>query len=133
MVLLVHGLLSLKIKLFLPPLLAPQGIYSGLLQKPPTGNLPPRTPHPGRKALEGENNKPQRTPLRQPRHHQEYDFDEDEENRPPPPQEPRDPEWGPTLSQLLHKWDLDLTRLRDTICQDLEDYRKRLGIHPSRF
>nr|AYA94812.1 MAG: E4 protein [Human papillomavirus] len=126
---LVLGQLNIKIKLFLPPLLAQQGIYTSLLQKPPTGNLPPRTPHPGRKALE-ENNK-QRTPTRPHRPHQDYDFDDDEENR--PPQDPKDPDWGPTLSQLLHKWDHDLTRLQNTICQDLDDYRKRLGIHQLRF
>ncbi|ADQ85956.1 E4 [human papillomavirus 131] len=125
----VNGLLSLKTKLFLLLSLAPHGLFSSPPPHRPPNSLPPRTPHTGRKALEGDN-KPVKTPNRQPQLHPDYDYDdENEENRPPAVPELRNPGWEPTLHQLLQKWDHDLTVLRDTVCRDLEDYKKRLGIH----
>nr|AYA94678.1 MAG: E4 protein [Human papillomavirus] len=54
--------------------------------------------------------------------------DENKENTPPEnPQEPKDNE-GP-LHRLLRKWEEDINRFRDTVWTDLEDFKKRLGIH----
>ncbi|AEM24597.1 hypothetical protein [Human papillomavirus 135] len=72
-------------------------------------------------------------PHRQPPR-QENDDDEDEEaeennkeNQPPENQEPRGP--GGPLHQLLTKWGRDIDQFRRTIWDDLEDFKRTLGIH----
>ncbi|ATQ38404.1 E4 [Gammapapillomavirus 14] len=124
-----NGLLNLKIKLCLPLLLALRGVSLSDLRLSPGG--PPRTPQLPRKHLEGDQSRHQRTPHRHPQQPPDYEVDDDEDNKENIPQNPeqRDPEWGPTLRQLLTKWDEDLNRLQRTVYHDLEDYRKRLGIH----
>nr|AYA93597.1 MAG: E4 protein [Human papillomavirus] len=98
----------------------------------------PRPPSTARKVLEGDPKKPNRapTPTRPPHPHLEYDVDDDDENQEnqEPPTRPLSDEeqrgnWGPTLHQLLEKWDQDLKRLQDTVIRDLNGYRQRLGIH----
>nr|AYA94382.1 MAG: E4 protein [Human papillomavirus] len=121
-----NGLLYLKTKLFVPLSLAPQGVPLGLLTRSP--GLPHRTTRASRKDLEVGNQKPHRTPNHPPRH-QQYDFDEDDEKE----NTPTDPEnnssnWEPTLRHLLKKWEEDLNHLQSTVCQDLDDYKRKLGI-----
>nr|AYA93716.1 MAG: E4 protein [Human papillomavirus] len=74
-------------------------------------------------------------PHRRPRPGEHEDDDEEEENEekenlPPenPPPEPNDNEEGP-LSQLLRKWAQDIDQFRNIIYRDLEDFKRRLGIH----
>ena len=125
-----NGLLYLKTKLFIPLSLAPQGVRLGLLTNSP--GLPHRTTRANRKDLEAVNQKPYRTPNHPPRH-QQYDFDEDDEkeNTIPTDTESHNQNWEPTLRQLLKKWEEDLTQLQRMVCQDLDDYKRKLGIHQS--
>ncbi|AAA79468.1 putative, partial [Human papillomavirus type 48] len=125
-----YGQLDLKTKLFLPLLLAPREIQIPLL-KAGSGSRPPAA----RRALEGDRaSQKTPTPSRPPPRHPDYESDDDEnrENLEPPTPHPEDEEqrgnWGPTLHQLLRKWDQDLQRLQDTVTHDLDDYRKKLGI-----
>ncbi|ATQ38370.1 ^E4, partial [Gammapapillomavirus 12] len=119
---------SIKIKLFLPLCLASQGLFPSLRRS----LSPPPTPHPHRKSLEREGEKPRRTPTpnRPPR--PTLNFDEDDENNkenlPPPEYEEEQQGAATTLHQLLRKWEVELDRFRDTVIQDLDAFKKRLGI-----
>ncbi|ATQ38363.1 E4 [Gammapapillomavirus 12] len=126
-----HGLLNLKIKLFLPLLPATHVLFPGLLPRP---GSPPRTPHPSRKALESDNVKPTKTPKVHRPHRPvgDFDYDAEKENqRPPQGDDEEEEEEQPdhcNLQSLLKKWERDLNRFRDKVLGDLEDYKLRLGI-----
>ncbi|ATQ38179.1 E4 [Gammapapillomavirus sp.] len=121
------GLLNIKLQLFLPLLLAPQG----RLPAPPKI---PGSPHPSKKRQEFDLHKWKlREALVSP-HLQPRIPDDDEEEE----KENLDPERGiqepneenPTsLSQVLKKWEADIDRFRNIIYHDLEDFKKTLGIH----
>nr|AYA94117.1 MAG: E4 protein [Human papillomavirus] len=126
-----NGLLKLKIKQFLPLSLAPLGLQ----RTPPGGSTTPSTPALPRKYLE---DKKRGTGARAsggllPRHLTFHpDDDEDEENKENFPPQPVDEtkEEGPTqedrhLQEQLGKL---ITRLREDIYQDLEYFRRKLGI-----
>nr|AYA94799.1 MAG: E4 protein [Human papillomavirus] len=118
------GQLSLKIKLCLPPCLVPQGLFPNLPTKP---SNPPLTPRPPRRSLERDIEKPRRTPTPNRPHQPSADFDDDEENQENQP--PEDDEGPiPTLHHLLKKWERDLDRFREQVYQDLEGFKRKLGI-----
>nr|AGC09614.1 E4 [Human papillomavirus] len=139
------GLLNSKIQLF-PPLL----LLAHLSEPPATPKKPsvpsttPGSPHRRRVPLGGDNlqgilkKSLQLPPHRRPRPGEHDDDDEEEEeeennekeNQPPdhPPPVPNGHEEGP-LTQLLRKWKADIDLFRDTVYQDLEDFKRRLGIH----
>ncbi|ATQ38377.1 E4 [Gammapapillomavirus 12] len=93
---------------------------------------PPRTPFPSRKHLESAN-KPTPTPtVTRPPARQDFDYDDEDpgkENLPPeqPPSEDEE-DWS-VVRHLLKRWALDLDRYRDKVLRDLEDCKRRLGIH----
>ncbi|ADQ85963.1 E4, partial [Human papillomavirus 132] len=119
---------SIKVKLFLPLCLASQGPFQSLRQRVPS---PPRTPHPLRKSLERDGERPRRTPTpsRPPRPTLNFDDDEEtnKENQPPDYEEEQLGA-AATLHQLLKKWGQELDQFQNTVCRDLDDFKKRLGI-----
>ncbi|ADE45486.1 E1^E4 [Human papillomavirus 127] len=123
------------------PTKVPHVLFPGLQSRP---GSPPHTPHPQRKALERDHEKPTRTPkgIRPPRPVLGFDYDADEgssrvtqppeqppEQRPQNGEEEEDPEQACGLRRLLQRWEADLNRFRDKVLEDLEDYKRRLGIH----
>ncbi|AEM24674.1 hypothetical protein [Human papillomavirus 146] len=71
-------------------------------------------------------------PHRRPQAEDDDDEEENEENKentPPPPESPLDPNDKGPLHQLLQKWGDDIDQFRRTIWTDLEDFKRRLGIH----
>ncbi|AHN16189.1 E4 protein [Human papillomavirus 178] len=137
-----YGVCILKIKLF-PPLAAlqvPSPLTPG--RTTPPFPVPPKTPYPNRKAQDDSKNRRSALVPVPGRKHLQFDDDE-KENLPPkdnlPPQqreeeeelEEEEEEELNELSRLLTKWGRDIDRFQQRICQDLHDFRKKLGIPQS--
>ncbi|ATQ38432.1 E4 [Gammapapillomavirus 15] len=137
-----YGLLSTNKQLF--PLLSlahpsdpPSTPKKTTISGPPP---PPGSPHRRRVPLGDEfrgilKKSPQLPPHRRPRVENDIDDDdeeqgnEDKENQPPEnPREPNDNDEGP-ITRLLRKWEQDINSFRNIIYHDLEDLKRRLGIH----
>nr|AYA94072.1 MAG: E4 protein [Human papillomavirus] len=112
-------------KLFLPLLPVLRGLHLSLKPEPP------RTPTPSRKHLESVS-KPTPTPTvtRPPARVGDFDYDDDEEKENNPPEElPIDEDENWVLRRLLTKWARDLEQYRERVLRDLDDCKKKLGIH----
>nr|AYA94577.1 MAG: E4 protein [Human papillomavirus] len=112
-------------KLFLPLLPVLRGLQLSLKTEPP------RTPYPSRKHLESAS-KPTPTPTvnRPPARAGDFDYDDDDQKENNPPEEtPLDEEDNWVLRRLLNKWAQDLEQYRERVLRDLDDCKKKLGIH----
>nr|AYA94948.1 MAG: E4 protein [Human papillomavirus] len=111
------------------PLLPVQhpGLHPSLLR-----GDPPRTPFPHRKPLESGNTKPTRTPTgnRPPARVLDFDYDDEEGNKEnAPPEHPTVEDEDTVVQSLLKKWAQELDQYRHKVLRDLDDCRRRLGIH----
>nr|AEX31168.1 E4 protein [Human papillomavirus] len=121
-------------KFCLPLLPVQQGLLPSLKVEP---RDPPRTPYPNRKLLENANGRPTKTPAGSRHHPRVLDFDFDDqdhnkENLPPTDQPadqlPEDEELLTGLKYLLRKWGQELDQFQEKVLQELNGYRRRLGI-----
>nr|AYA94124.1 MAG: E4 protein [Human papillomavirus] len=135
-----YGLFATKIQPFPLLLLAPPGTPA-----PPRKATSPPIPTPGsphrrrgppvgddlrgilKKALQLP--PPHRRPQADDDDEEEEETEENKENTPPPPENPQDRSDNGPLHQLLKKWGEDIDHFRHTIWTDLEDFKKKLGIH----
>nr|AYA94731.1 MAG: E4 protein [Human papillomavirus] len=134
MVRLDNGLLNTKLQLFPLLLLAQPSDPPSTPKKATISTGSPGSPH-RRKVPLGEDFRgilkkyPQLPPHRQPREENDIDEDDEEkENQPPETPPAQNGDEGPLMS-LLRKWDHDINQFRNIILQDLEDLKRKLGIH----
>lgn len=69
------------------------------------------------------------TPVRR-RLEDDFDDDDEKENQPPNGENNEKPIPPDHLTRLLRQWGEDIEWLKEKVSQDLDDYKKRLGIPP---
>ncbi|AYD74616.1 E4, partial [Macaca mulatta papillomavirus 7] len=128
---------NIKIPLFLPLLPALQDPPTGTPGKP--GTLPPPTPRPQKKSVRPED--PTNKYLQKrlglgarllPRQliypDDDEDDDQNKENIPVPPEQNEEEPPLPDLHRLLKKWGEYIDQLKNTVSQDLDEFKQKLGI-----
>ena len=113
--------------------ISPPVLLGGLVSAPHQRPLrtPPGTPRFSRRLTDEDRHKKRREALGLPSNNQRSDDDDDEkENQQQPPLNGAEDLVEDLVSHLLRKWGAAIDQLLEQISQDLNGFKRRLGIRP---